>query len=648
MTFTDAKQAGNRRGRWAWHLLALLFIAWVFSITTNFSLNDPDLWWHLKTGQMTLETHSLPDRDLFSYTTPPHLSTVQKEGLRAHWLGQVIFYLAYKIGGYEGVGVFRGLLIVLPMLAIYIWLVKKDAKPWMAIGTISFGALMLALELFYAFERPQGISFMLSLLAIMLLEEIRSGKNKKTMVALLSLLMVFWANAHAGFIVGVVIILLYILGEAATLGYRRLRGAERLRGAIVRPDYLFFGGAIAALAASGLNPNGYVLSFRYLYGLAAGFIRDILHMVKPHSGGGWVAQVVLEYRPLTYFYSQLFYRWLMFYWVFSGMLIVLLLFKYWARKKFDLTEFFTVCFISFFANYYARGLMFSIVIMTFYYGKSLLELGGVGPGVQGGSEGKNARADKAKGPSNFKYLPVAPFFALLVTVLAAWFGVYASRSYAWALKPGMTKQWVSPWYPIQADKFLKQNDIKPPMYNFYTWGGFLIWDLYPKYKVFVDGRALSNSVSLEADAILKSYPGWRKDLDSYGINFILVPVVFRESGYIIPISVTLINDPDWKLVFIGENSAIFVRNTAENASIIKKYSLDKKDVLKEIINVENILLYGDPSDPIYNINKADAMNALGYGRQAGLIYGMYPDWVRRKFSTLFGYYSPKTAVAGGS
>ncbi|MDA8387514.1 MAG: hypothetical protein M0Z58_02470 [Nitrospiraceae bacterium] len=646
MTSTVAKQAGNyrekRAGKWAWHLLALLFIAWVFSITTNFSLNDPDLWWHLKTGQVTLETHSLPSRDVFSYTTP-HLTTAQKQGLRAHWLGQVIFYLAYRVGGYEGVGVFRGLLIVLPMLAIYIWLVKRGAMPWMAIGTISFGALMLALELFYSFERPQGISFLLSLLAIMLLEEMRRGKKKKLMAALLVLLMVFWANAHAGFIVGAVIIILYILGEAATLGWNRLKGAR------VRPDYLFFGGALLALIATGLNPDGYTLSSGYLYGLASGFVRDIHHMVGSRTGTGWVARVVLEYRPLTYFYSQLFYRWLMFYWVFTGALIVLLLTKYWIRKKIDLTEFFTVCFISFFANYYARGLMFSIIIMTFYYGKSILELGifeGVRPVPRNTGAKGGARGGQREGPGGPRLAP--SFFAVIVIVLAIWFGLYASQSYAWALKPGMTKQWVSPWYPIRADKFLKQNDIKPPMYNFYTWGGFLIWDLYPKYKVFVDGRALSNSVDRTADAILKSYPGWQQELDAYDINFILVPVVFRESGYIIPISVSLINDPQWKLVFIGDNSAIFVRNRAENADIIKKYSLDKKNVLREIVNVENILIYGDPSDPIYNINKADAMSALGYGEQARLIYRMYPDWVRKRFSTLFGYYSLKVATRPGA
>ncbi|MDA8086118.1 MAG: hypothetical protein M0Z75_05400 [Nitrospiraceae bacterium] len=616
MTSTDVRQTDNHWGRWAWHLLALLFFAWIFFITTNFSLNDPDLWWHLKTGQVTLETRSLPNKDLFSFTSPAQLPRMEIDGLRAHWLGQVIFYLSYLIGGYGGVGVFRGLLIVAPMFAIYLWLVRKGVKPWMALATGSFGALMLAVELFYSFERPQGISFLLALLAIMLLEEMKGGS--KAMAVLLVLLMVFWANVHAGFIVGVVIILLYIFGEAVTWGYRRLREGR------LRPNYLFFGGALAAELATGINPNGYTLSYNYLHGLLAKFLADLQHTAGLGGRSGWVANVVLEYRPLIYFYRDLFYRWLMFYWVFTGMLIVLLLFKYWVRKKIDLTEFFTVCFISFFANYYARGLMFSIIILSFYYGKSLLELRDFKRRTFGANGARRAPA----------------FFAAIMIATTLWFGLYASKSYAWAFKPGMTNQWVSPWYPVSADNFLKEHDIKPPMYNFYTWGGFLIWDLYPKYKDFIDGRALSDSISRSADAILKSYPGWRQELDAYNINFILVPVVFRESGYIIPISVSLIDDPQWKLVYIGDNSAIFVRNTAENGDIIRQYSIDKRAVLKEIVNVENILLFGDPTNPIYNINKADALSALGDGQDARQIYAMYPDWVRGKFSTLFTYYSP--------
>ncbi len=596
-------------GKWAWHILALLFFAWVFGITTNFALNDPDLWWHLKTGQHTLETRSLPNSDPFSYTSPNPLPKNEKQGLKAEWLGQVMFYSAYMLDGYEGVGFFRGLLIVLPMFFIYVWLVKKGLKPWMALASSAFGALLTAIMLFYTYERPQGISFLISIIALILLEGIRR-KNRVSAV-LLAFLMAFWANVHAGFIVGIVIILLYVFGETAKWGYQRLRGAA------VKPNYLLFWGALAAILASGLNPNGFTLSYNYLFGLASRFFTDIQHSVGLRTGGQWVENVVLEFRPLIYFYKQLYYHWLLFYWAFTALLLILLAVKYWMKKDMDLPELFTVIFVSFFANYYARGLMFSIVVLSFYYGKSLLEL------------------------KNFKKVTV--FFAAVLTITTIWCTAYISGPMSWALKPRITNQWISPWYPESADRFLKKTNIAPPMYNFYTWGGFLIWDIYPKYKVFIDGRALNNSVNNVADSILKSYPGWQGYLDAFHINFILVPVVFRESGYVVPLPVSLINDPQWKLVFLKNNQAVFVRNASGNRDIIQKYGMDKKDVLKEIVEVENILGFAG-GNPIFVINKADALEALGYTQQAQQLYSMYPSWVRDKISTLFNYY-PRNAAS---
>ncbi|MDA8088301.1 MAG: hypothetical protein M0Z75_16590, partial [Nitrospiraceae bacterium] len=302
---------------------------------------------------------------------------------------------------------------------------------------------------------------------------------------------------------------------------------------------------------------------------------------------------------------------------FTALLLILLAVKYWMKKDMDLPELFTVIFVSFFANYYARGLMFSIVVLSFYYGKSLLEL------------------------KNFKKVTV--FFAAVLTITTIWCTAYISGPMSWALKPRITNQWISPWYPESADRFLKKTNIAPPMYNFYTWGGFLIWDIYPKYKVFIDGRALNNSVNNVADSILKSYPGWQGYLDAFHINFILVPVVFRESGYVVPLPVSLINDPQWKLVFLKNNQAVFVRNASGNRDIIQKYGMDKKDVLKEIVEVENILGFAG-GNPIFVINKADALEALGYTQQAQQLYSMYPSWVRDKISTLFNYY-PRNAAS---
>jgi len=48
-------------------LLALLAV-----VTVRSRFDDPDLWWHIQTGQIIWNTHSIPVTDLFSYTTNHH------------------------------------------------------------------------------------------------------------------------------------------------------------------------------------------------------------------------------------------------------------------------------------------------------------------------------------------------------------------------------------------------------------------------------------------------------------------------------------------------------------------------------------------------------------------------------------------------
>ncbi len=62
---------------------------------------------------------------------------------------------------------------------------------------------------------------------------------------------------------------------------------------------------------------------------------------------------------------------------------------------------------------------------------------------------------------------------------------------------------VAEWrFPAGAAAFLKQRHITGPIFNSYEYGGYLIWSLWPQNPVFIDGRALSESVFLDYAAIL--------------------------------------------------------------------------------------------------------------------------------------------------
>src|SRR5438045_4023801 len=75
-------------------LMGLLTVLAVFTARDRF--DDPDMWWHLKMGEVMWTTHSIPTTDTFSYTTGHHAYVPHE------WLSQCFIYAAYRFGGYSG------------------------------------------------------------------------------------------------------------------------------------------------------------------------------------------------------------------------------------------------------------------------------------------------------------------------------------------------------------------------------------------------------------------------------------------------------------------------------------------------------------------------------------------------------------------
>ena len=63
----------------------------------------------------------------------------------------------------------------------------------------------------------------------------------------------------------------------------------------------------------------------------------------------------------------------------------------------------------------------------------------------------------------------------------------------WAAKllPGRTEvaDSLAKDYPVGAVQYLRQHPQPTGMFNDYSYGGYLIWQLGPQHKVFIDGRA---------------------------------------------------------------------------------------------------------------------------------------------------------------
>ena len=93
---------------------------------------DPDLWWHLRTGQWIAETGHVPLSDPFSFTRAGH-TWVSHE-----WLSEVTFYELWKHGGAAALIVFCALVTTAGFMLLYFRCPGK--KHWAAAMT-AIGAL---------------------------------------------------------------------------------------------------------------------------------------------------------------------------------------------------------------------------------------------------------------------------------------------------------------------------------------------------------------------------------------------------------------------------------------------------------------------------------------------------------------------------
>lgn len=174
-------------------LASLLVALSVFTVQSRF--DDPDMWWHLKMGEIIWTTHSIPTTDIFSYTTDHHPYTAHE------WLSQVLIYGAYKFGGYSGLMLWLCFFTFALLIAGYVlcWLYSENAK------TAFVGALTIWLFATVGFAvRPQMIGYLLLVVELLLIQQGRT-QNARWFLGLPPLFAV-WVNCHGSFFLGLLVV----------------------------------------------------------------------------------------------------------------------------------------------------------------------------------------------------------------------------------------------------------------------------------------------------------------------------------------------------------------------------------------------------------------------------------------------------------
>jgi hypothetical protein len=178
-------------------MLGTFLVGRVFYEARTFFV-DPDLWWHIKTGENILATHHWPTTDPYSFTVAgqPWIAT--------EWLGDVLLATAARFGGVVGL---QTLLIVLSsvvVLALYTFAAQRSGNSKAGFAS---SAVLCSLAFASFTLRPQMLGYLFLILTLIALERFRQGKHRAAWF--LPALFLVWINAHGSWVIGLGTIFVY-------------------------------------------------------------------------------------------------------------------------------------------------------------------------------------------------------------------------------------------------------------------------------------------------------------------------------------------------------------------------------------------------------------------------------------------------------
>lgn len=178
-------------------LAGLLAVPVMLTVRARF--DDPDMWWHLKMGEIIWKTHTIPLHDIFSYTTG-HQALIPQE-----WLSELFIYAAYHWGGYSGLMLWLCIFSCALVLAGYVLCSIYSGNLKVAF----VGAMIVWLFATVGFAiRPHLIGYLLLIVELLLIH-LGRARHPRWFLGL-PILFALWINCHASFILGLILAGLFL------------------------------------------------------------------------------------------------------------------------------------------------------------------------------------------------------------------------------------------------------------------------------------------------------------------------------------------------------------------------------------------------------------------------------------------------------
>lgn len=482
-----------------------------------------DMGRHIKNGELILGGHfEVLRSNVYSYTEQDHIF------VNHHWLSGVVFYLLYQAVGWNGLVIFKIVVLLSAFSMLFLTAIKK-AKFWL-VALLSLPAIFILGE--RTTLRPEIFSYLFTAAFLYLLADLEEHPERKRIFWLIPL-QILWVNMHLFFIVGLALTSGFLL-EKIILNRKRLRGNLLIKKLVIL--------SVVLIAISFVNPN-VVAGARYPLHIFNNYGINVSENNPPAS--------FLTWRPPE---DNMLIK--VFFWMVPLLAVSFLL----NLRKRPILNFLASTAVIVGAFKMLRLLPFFALIFlpaaSANFNGSFVKLGNI--------------LKKTVSIRNLeKYL--VGFFILLICGLI-FLGVTGKFSSYKKTGIGLTIQ------SNDSANFFKEQSLKGPIFNNFDIGSYLIFHFFPKEKVFVDNRAEAYSASFLADTYLpmiQNETKWQKALEQYKFNVIFFyqyELGLRRFIY------RRVHDPSWSLVYADSYAVILLKNNQENREIIEKFKITPENV----------------------------------------------------------------------
>jgi hypothetical protein len=81
-------------------------------------------------------------------------------------------------------------------------------------------------------------------------------------------------------------------------------------------------------------------------------------------------------------------------------------------------------------------------------------------------------------------------------------------------------------FPVQAVDWMMAEQISGPGFNYFTWGGYILYRTWPEQRVFIDGQTdfYGEDLTRQYETVITQSAGWREVLTEYSVRWVLMPV----------------------------------------------------------------------------------------------------------------------------